>query len=540
MRWMDILLDNPILTKHVRSRLRPMQALPWAVIVFVLSACVAWAGAYMSWIGESGAVTILLGLQVITLVFGGSNQINASLGQARESGILDFHRVSPVPPAVVALGFFLGAPIREYILAAIALPFGVFCAYGVDAFNHWKGISWFAQIELAVLMTTWIFHALTVIGCLTRKKPRSSVRGVVIGVILVVFLGYAGSVGFYFGTQWLLEETRYLNFFGRLIPWLAWLVIYEVPALVFLGLAISRKMKADRTHAYTKRQALACMATLTALGLAGLWNIGRLMPPWGPFDPTGADIIMVASVYVLSIAAMILVATITPDAGEYVKGVRRASHLGRRRPSPWSDAGSNRIALFAICAMLLAGTTAIVYVVGRPSASGGPNPTDFAAIPNFVDHSKMADEAWLRSRQAFLSRPIVVGVLTVAYVGLALQYFSLRSRKSGLVLLTLFLFVAWLVPMLGGAIIGMSGPNQERALAILSLSPLPGLALSSGLGKPPGSDTIQMFAMAPPITFAFIFNYLLVITQRKIDRQLREKEKPTPAETPVDPWDVKS
>ena len=32
----------------------------------------------------------------------------------------------------------------------------------------------------------------------------------------------------------------------------------------------------------------------------------------------------------------------------------------------------------------------------------------------------------------------------------------------------------------------------------------------------------QLAAIAPPITFAFIFNYLLVITQRNADRQLKE------------------
>jgi hypothetical protein len=53
---------------------------------------------------------------------------------------------------------------------------------------------------------------------------------------------------------------------------------------------------------------------------------------------------------------------------------------------------------------------------------------------------------------------------------------------------------------------------------------LPGIALSSGLGKLPGADTIQLAALAPPITFAFLLNYLLVIEQRRLDRQSHAKE----------------
>ena len=51
------------------------------------------------------------------------------MGKARESGILDFHRVSPMAPAAVVLGFFFGAPIREYLLFAATLPFSMICVY---------------------------------------------------------------------------------------------------------------------------------------------------------------------------------------------------------------------------------------------------------------------------------------------------------------------------------------------------------------------------------------------------------------------------
>ncbi|MHC5539296.1 hypothetical protein ACYOEI_13845, partial [Singulisphaera rosea] len=167
-----------------------------------------------------------------------------------------------------------------------------------------------------------------------------------------------------------------------------------------------------------------------------------------------------------------------------------------------------------------------VHVIGRPPV---PDMFNLAMNPDptVVERANLDDKAWLALRQSIHSRPIAIGVLTVAYVGLGLQFFSLRTRRSGLVLTTLFLFLAWLVPMLVGAIIGMgNAPNsQERTLPILALSPLPGIALSSGFGRVPNADTIQLAALAPPITFAFLFNFLLVVTQRKVDRTVRLNER---------------
>jgi hypothetical protein len=528
----DIVLDNPILVKHLRSRLRPAQAVPWAAIVVVMSACIAWVGIDGRWFGVPMAVVFLLGLQIAILTIGGSNQLNVSLGGARESGILAFHRVSPVPPAAIALGFFLGAPIREYLLAAITIPFALYDAYHIDAFNPAKGLVWLAELEVAVLISTWVIHAVAMLGCLTRKKPRGSIQGAIITLLLMLFFGSYGSVGFYYGVQWLLEEQRRMNFFGWMIPWLAWILINELPVLGFLGLAAANKMRAERAHPYSKWQALACMATLSFLTLGGLWKAAQLLPESYPTEPTSADAIMLGAVYSLAFTALVLAATITPGASEYIKGVRRALHEGGRRPSAWSDAGSNRVGVFILAGIVLVAATAVVQVVGRPPFSQpGFN------IPKELETAMQSDDAWLQSRQAKLSRPILIGVLTVAYFGLAYQYFSLRTRRAGATLMAVFLFVTWLGPLLAASVLGMGMTGDSKlALTVLALSPLTGVAMSSGLGDLPVADTVQLAALAPAVTFAFLFKYLLVVHQRKIDRALREPERGLAAAAPSEDW----
>ena len=65
----------------------------------------------------------LLFLQIIIIVAIGGAQVAAAVGGSRGSGILDFHRVSPLSPTELTLGFFFGAPIREYVLLATTLPY---------------------------------------------------------------------------------------------------------------------------------------------------------------------------------------------------------------------------------------------------------------------------------------------------------------------------------------------------------------------------------------------------------------------------------
>ena len=98
----EMLLDNPMLVKHLRSRLRRGQVLPWVSVIVVLCLCVVWAGQAFGIYANGTALAMVLGLEVLILVFAGAQQVGGAVGGARESGILDFHRVSPQPPSWLA------------------------------------------------------------------------------------------------------------------------------------------------------------------------------------------------------------------------------------------------------------------------------------------------------------------------------------------------------------------------------------------------------------------------------------------------------
>lgn len=493
---MDIILDNPILVKHIRTRLRRQQVLMWLSTVLILCLGIVWAGQAWNLISNGAAFTFLLGLQTILLGFIGAAQIGGAVGGARESGIIDFHRVSPLPPLWMAMGYLLGAPVREYVLFAATIPFAVLLAVLCPL-----GIQGWLEMTIPLIVGSWIFHAITLLGALVSKKPKASGKGAGAGIIVfALFIGQPiGSLLWYL-TQQLRSGQSLVLFFGLPVPWLALVVVYGLVLVGFFLLASVRKLRAERMHAYSKKQALAFLTTLAVMILGVLWNF------------PGESVTVLVVLYLLVVAGLILGATITPNQMEYTRGLRRALRDGRKRPSVWSDEGSNRWAILAMSGIVfLASTLAWEAIAGR--ATGGAGRSQF-------------------------SQSIVVGVFVVAYVGLGLQYFQLRFAKIGGSLMTMFLFIVWLIPILLGSISFGAGTQQGLYQVLLAVSPIVGIALSSGATENLATDADQMVklaALVPAITFAFVFNFLLEATQRKLDRKVRETVQASPK--PAGPFD---
>src|SRR5262249_13892002 len=173
-------LDNPILVKHVRSRLRPQSVFSSLVVVVLLNLCLAYAGYELEWYKSGIVAGCIVAMQFVILAIMGAAQVNASVNGARASGILDFHRVSPLSATELTLGFFFGAPIREYALFAATLPFTVLCmAFGIPSLRG------FLQLMIMIVTTSWTIHGLMLLnGLISRAKTPS---GGIVGVIVFLF-----------------------------------------------------------------------------------------------------------------------------------------------------------------------------------------------------------------------------------------------------------------------------------------------------------------------------------------------------------------
>jgi hypothetical protein len=492
-------LDNPILVKHCRSRLRQMHLLPSVAIVMVLALSIVLLGYYYN--GLRGGETFggLMSLQAVM----GAWQVALSVGKARDSGILDFHRVTPMSPFSMALGFFFGAPIREYLMFAATLPFSIICV-----FMGTPSIAGFFQLLVPLVIGAWVMHSISLLSALGGKssKSGSGSRGA-IGLVIFLIFGGGYLVWGFMSAAKAVDDFPTGTFFSIRLPWLVILAVDMFPVIGFFLVASTRKIASERAHSLSKGQAIGCLTTAATLILGGLWNI-EVEFFW-----------TFVVLYALILGTIILTSAITPGRDEFAKGIRKAAKEGRKYPSAWSDRGLNRIGVFCLCGVVLVASTICSKAIERPVSWFPPQ-------MNTITFS--------------YSLPIAIGVLAVAYNGLAVQFFSIRFGKRGPIFFALFLFTAWLVPLVCGAIaraayIRNSNPQSPPDIwspALASLSPIIGIVFSSGLANIPGLREAQACALMPALVFALLFNNLVTSARRRIEKEIHPEPAPNPKAKP--------
>ena len=73
----------------------------------------------------------IVGLEILVLVLGGFSRIARALADDRKAGLWDSNRLSPLRPADILLGYWLGPALREFYMAVVLAGFGlliVLCA----------------------------------------------------------------------------------------------------------------------------------------------------------------------------------------------------------------------------------------------------------------------------------------------------------------------------------------------------------------------------------------------------------------------------
>lgn len=479
----ELLLDNPILIKHVRARLRRGAVLGALSIVGSLGLLIVWFSILTGGFATGTAFGLVSALQGIVLTIIGTTQVANSLAKARESNILDFHRISPLPPLVVTLGFFFGAPILEYLIFASLVPLAALAALHQESP---VGFANLLRVTAAQVLVAWVFHGLALLSALMIKKPKGNPAGGIFALMFIVFLFGTGGL---FGAVQRLDRNPELPFFGRDLPWLTFMAVYLGAILAFLLIASARKMKSERMHSLSKPQGLSFVATAAVLILGAFWGTGDR-----------GEAVMIA-LYGLILAGMVASVTMMPTASEYAKGLRRAERSGRRHLPPWDDLSLNRIGVASVALIVLCGSTIASQFLTGYRGLGFGNEGSFGLA-------------------------IAIGVLVVAYFGLGFQFFSLVSTKHGGTLMALFLFFAWVVPMLAGAICAAADLGQTATIGTLALSPIPGLGMAAG-GAPAGQvQTAQIAALLPAIAFFFLFNNLVTARRRRVEREVQAVGSP--------------
>jgi hypothetical protein len=236
-------------------------------------------------------------------------------------------------------------------------------------------------------------------------------------------------------------------------------------------------MRAADRPVYSKTQGAVAIAVLGLLATAAVvpGAVGRLAMA-GP----------IVLQYVLVTAGILVAVAVTPSRGDWANGIRRASRLGRRRPSLLDDWAANLVCIIIYGAV----------VVGLSLAS--------LAATSMVPEDR---SSWMRT--------VAVSWLTVTYFGWGLQYGYLRFGRIGPILFGLFLFFLWVVPLMAGSVLALQRLDKAGRL-IRDISPLTGIAT--------GGNTALISAVAAAAASGVLLWLAIARGERRLRRQIAEHE----------------
>jgi len=402
---------NPIILRGVRERLRIKHLIAAGLFSLIISATLYFTayleGAEGDWIldhetqswirgepslveGARQAFTYLFALQGFFLMFLGTGRVAAITAEEKESGLMDYQRMTPMNPFAKITGYLFGLPAREYFMFAVTLPFLLHCIIVGEL-----SIENVLHLYFVFFSSVVLYHLTAHVIGLVVPKPRAASwvsRIVVLG--LYVFLPAFGQAGISF----LSFLTILPTYFGKMLPQLIssqsngyrgqfddminfWQDVpfftTEIPPSVFTlimqGLILAallitayRKWRNESLPAFSKTSGLIIFAVFQFLLLGSLWPffsegkasglLGENFSLSEAENRGGAPVILlfVQSVFFgLSLLGILtLINTCCPDRHLHLKGAQRANRLGLPSIPMFADESRGTWFVLALGAMV--------------------------------------------------------------------------------------------------------------------------------------------------------------------------------------------
>jgi hypothetical protein len=291
-----------------------------------------------------------------------------------------------------------------------------------------------------------------------------------------------------------------------------WSLLHQVPLLAFLFVAVVRRMASERAALFSKPVAVAFHAVICLILLGDVWN-----------GPTVVHAPLLALIYGAVFSGVLLSTAVTPAAGEFANGVRRANKLGQARAPFWSDLAANWAPLAGFCA---------VTVVSGLIATHAPGINDPDIRRRWLGDGSDITPGSATGARALL--PILVGICVLVYFGSARQYFNLRFRKNAGTFFVLCVFCLWVMPLLVAAIAGVSARSGDLGAAISAISPFAGLALAADWGGAGFATAGAASAVACSALLCVLFLSLRLGAEASALRAALQSRAPTRREAMVE------
>jgi hypothetical protein len=398
----------------------------------------------------------VIGVEILVLVIGGFSKISRVLADDRKAGLWDSNRLTPLKPAAIVTGYWLGSALREVYMGAVLAGIGlVIVLLAKLPVTLWLGT------QILVLSTTLFFGLLALLAGMAFQRPQS-------GIVLLLPLFFLQTFSFAFpkftiinfllpiyGIANLFQDPgRTVNDYNAFRDWGGWPEVFALPVppiLLSLGLqflvgiflwrATVRKTANPFQPLLLRWEAMAIFALLAVVQHGLIWGIwhGQF---GNPLDAPSRNEPLLSIVHGGTILVGVLILALASPLPERVRVEALRTGLGNLRLVFSRSSVSLALALTAVAAA--------------------------ASLTHFIFSFGHSGKAW-----ALATGNLLVFLLMFS---LLLEYCRLRFKRRALGFVALWLFVLCLLPFI------LAGVFSSGALAKLSFL-APGTVALTGSGS---------------------------------------------------------
>lgn len=456
-------VENPILVKFLRSQLRPGTMVPAVIGVALFSLAIILVNE------PEGALVALMAIQAVIIVAGAS-QTASAVASARETGMMDLHRITPMTSSQLTLGFWLGPSVLTWLLAATVLPF-------IIALTGFRIELWGYLIAMITCGLLWQALGL-VLGMYPNIKT-----GQAGGLVFVLAFGL-GTV--MFGSPMAICLTPFPMYEllalkagsmhgGDLTLWksstaliMPMLLLHHVVFGAILLSMARRRMHNPLSDAIGKLMAVGVFTILS--GFVALdYSVLRGAEWYG----YGANSYTLLNWYTPLVVTQLLLGSffgtsLAISKGAWLKGLQRLKHIPEKANTNWSDTALNGTVVASFCVVI------IVFALGTVMS------------PNmFVYGQRIALQSSEIAVPLMMAFGLCCNILSISFLR---QAFRLRQTKGGDAQFVLWLFIIWLLPLFSAIGDGFEGKWKT----FLYISPIAQIAGACSQGVKAMDDELLM------------------------------------------------
>ena len=494
---------NPLIIKGIRENLRPKHLIAAGLFSLIVCSTIyltsylegsegkyskdpetnTWVQAESSPVnGARNAFTFLLTLQGFYLMFLGTGRVASITAEERESGLLDYQRMTPMNPLSKIIGYIFGIPAREYYMFLFTLPF-LGHAILVGKLPWGNIIQLYSVFFCSVILYHLTAHA---VG-LVVPKPRAASwvsRIVVLGLYVVLpglgqagisFLSFLTILPTYFGKIFPLLNDQGVQNVGRLksklvdfwqdVPFFDFAISPTTFTFLMQGLLIlillvtgHRKWRNQALPSLSKPSALLIYSIFQFLLLGCLWTFfdkgeasGLIGQELSAHQFSGKEekilglILVIGIFFSLSLLFILCLINICcPNQHLYLKGIQRISKFNLARIPRMADEGSGLVLMLVLSIITL---------------------FTYSVLIKLALHS----DAW-ELNSSFLSLCLIPAstlLLAVIYLQASReQWFNLGFWG--------FVGLLWITPLLASLVLGVGWGEENIGLILklLAINPL--------------------------------------------------------------------